>query len=336
MDSMQEIALARDWGFLCGEQEIDPEAIEKALLKSHLLRIEDALHNPVGIYAGYYSRGVYKIRERVQHNLNSHALSSTDAKMILDVSIEIANNDLKCLLPGDRIRGILGFCQTSDLVDMELHEITDIAILYTAFSRYLFMEIDITENFQWWCWFSHACHPIRGQGLPSWVPDLHHQGPECKCDPYPLIIDYGYRVSQPFQASHKQRHVVPGKQLNELLLRGKLLDEVVIAHDIMPFSKGGPVPPEFQDLPIIAEWEEKLATSIAGVLQQHQKPNQASELHQQNLTMQEYWMALLGDIIDLTGGPMPPGAYDEFRATLQEARITASKYLLPEEYVTLS
>jgi hypothetical protein len=331
---MQEVALARDWGFLCGEHEIRTDVIEEALVGSYLLNIRDSLGNLVDLLSSTDSEAVYTIRNRVQHDLTKHASSSTDAAMVLAVSIEIANNNLQCLLPADRIRGVLGLCQTPALVELELHEITDIGILYTTFSKYLFMEAGTEADLQWWFWFSHACYPIRDQGLPSWVPDLHHQGSEYKCRPFPLLIDHGYRVSRPFRASAKQRSVGPGERLNELSIRGKLLDEVVIAHDEMPFPSGRGVPLWLQHLNIIADWEENLAASIAGVLEQHQGSDPTKEPQRPSLSMEEYWSALIGDIIDMTGAPMSGGAYGEFRAALDEAKDAAAKYLTPGEYVT--
>lgn len=69
--------------------------------------------------------------------LNGHV---ADAGLLMIVSYLMAMNDFKCLLPEDRIRGLLGFCQSTSLVHFVLDDIVDLKIMYTTFSKSLFAQ----------------------------------------------------------------------------------------------------------------------------------------------------------------------------------------------------
>lgn len=86
----------------------------------------------------------------------------------------------------------------------------------------------INESFGW----------TRYDGLPSWVPDLHHLSYE---DAPALRIEALHQGKHPaFQASTKLTEFQLGHYNDEILLRAKVLDKIVLVHT------GPPDPGEHQ------------------------------------------------------------------------------------------
>jgi hypothetical protein len=96
----------------------------------------------------------------------------------------------ECLQPEDRILGIMGMFDERDLEDtgMEPHlPYLGIQDLYTRFATLVLTGSDPNEN-NWWEWFSLAFVLRKMEGLPSWVPDFHHQSSLDTCQPYRHIL----------------------------------------------------------------------------------------------------------------------------------------------------
>lgn len=53
--------------------------------------------------------------------------------LLMEVSFAMATQGTHCLLPEDRVRGLLGFCEMTAARDMKLEHIRDLNRLYTLF-----------------------------------------------------------------------------------------------------------------------------------------------------------------------------------------------------------
>ena len=180
--------------FLCGEHEVASELMEIAISSaSHLMDIYDAQNNHVDPRGAYLSESVFDIRNKLREDYES------DALMLLEVSFLMAGSHA-CLLPEDRVCGLLGLCRNEDLAGFKFQELLDVNIIYTTFSGYLLTAVD-SNNVNWWLWLSLAFTLMRKGNLPSWVPDLHHQAQEHKCQPYRSLLYFSGRLSVVYNAS---------------------------------------------------------------------------------------------------------------------------------------
>jgi hypothetical protein len=301
--TVQEAALAEDLVFICGEHQIASTSLKKAIRSAFVLRgIYDALGHHVDL-ADVIPVGMFDIISRVRESPLAR-YKEHEACMLMTVSKTMVRHSYQCLLPEDRVRGLLGLCQTSVLLDLKLHSL-DIVRLYTVFSLYLLLEVSprLVPSI-WWGWFGLVFTSTRREGLPSWVPDLHQQDWQSDCKPYSDLNP----SERPVRASNKQTVVEDGKVLSELVLRGKILEAVNFENDEMPSDPG-------------------LETGWFGVL------TYLCRLADWEDTVGVYFGK---DHLVNAEGPRTGEAYGELRSELSAAREVAAKYSIPEEYVPIS
>ncbi|KAF3043882.1 hypothetical protein E8E11_006143 [Didymella keratinophila] len=85
---------------------------------------------------------------------------------------------------------------------------------------------------RWWWKFINSSFTLkRLEGLPSWVPDLHAQE-EIGWRRY--ATDFCIELSREFEASSAPTDFELGSQIDEINLRGNLIDEVRVVYPPMP------------------------------------------------------------------------------------------------------
>ena len=270
---VQEVALAKAVTFLCGEHEISLDLMEQAVVDSwqiHNWIIYDLTNMGRMRLMGqsHDDSMVFSIRSIVQNDCRFHK-SETNAH---HRTIRIANllDDQACFAPQDRVLGILGMVQ-EEFGDSgkDLHTYTSIPDLYTRFSILMFEASGpaVTET-HWWYYVSMAFSKNRIQGLPSWVPDLHHRDAQSKRRPWESMLGARVYSDPPWQASSKACVASKGSQPDEIILRGKILDEVKLVHPEIPHFPDD-MEPGYGDgmtwmvvLVRLIRWESELADAI--------------------------------------------------------------------------
>lgn len=288
---VQEIALARDVTFLCGDHEIASHLMEQAVSNSWPIStwaIYDLeLSGPMRIQAPFHDDGiVFQIRNIVRYSGQEGNAHQT---------IRIANllDNQTCCSPQDRVLGILGMVQEEfGDASKDLHACTATPELYTEFSTLLFGASALT-NVHWWFYLSLAFNKTRIDGLPSWVPDLHHNDDKAKRQPYESMIVTQVQSSPLWQASSQPRKAAYGPRFGEIVIWGKLLDVVTLVHPEVPHFPDRSEP-GYGDgkmwlnvLVSVIEWERKLANTVTCAA--------AEGCHVPEDT---YWRSVLADLDD--------------------------------------
>lgn len=101
-------------------------------------------------------------------------------------------------------------------------------------ARYLISSVDPNQTRTWWLWFGLAFSyaPSRLPTLPSWVTDFHSAAHYATS----RVAITSLSPSQPriFCASSVQSRVKLGKEMKQLLIYGKMVDEVADVFDTLP------------------------------------------------------------------------------------------------------
>lgn len=294
---MQEIALAKEIMFLCGDHEIDAQLMEKAVFDSWSLRnwlIYDSNGELMRVQAPSHDDNiVFMIRHIVQGD-STHSHAGGNAHQ----TIRIANllDDQTCFAPQDRILGMLGMVQEEfGHASADLHSYTSIPDLYTRFSTLM---LDTSgphkTDLHWWYYLSMAFNLKRLDGLPSWVPDLHHNDATSKRQPYESIMSIRALNTHAWRASTKPSTVHKGPGGDEIVLRGKLLDQIVLVHPEVPHFPDASEPGYGDGMTWLAvlaaciRWEAQLAAAVL------QNPHHASTTAHR-VPEDTYWRTLLAD-----------------------------------------
>lgn len=296
--TVQEIALAKEITFLCGEHEIESQLIEKVVYDSwHIRRwtLYDLTTDKPMRYTGEYHNdsNIFVIRDIIKYDGdegNAHQ------------AIRIANimDEQACSAPQDRVLGILGMV-SEELRSggAALHMYTSITDLYTRFSTLLFQASGLTKT-HWWFYMSMAFRKNRIEGLPSWVPDLHHNDASDKRYVFDNMMSAQGYSETPWQASSRPRKAAHGPRPGEIILRGKLLEKITHAHPEVPY--GFPVytdPPDTTGMKwlyavvAVIRWEHGLSSSLL-------RPESSPAVDRTNeqrchVSADTYWRSLLAD-----------------------------------------
>lgn len=283
---VQEITLAQDIMFICGEHEIDSQLMEAAVADSWIIGLwakydqdhPEQMRIPV---EGYVGSVVFLIRSIVNYNGcegNAHQ------------TIRIANllAGQSCYAPQDRVLGILGMVE-EDLGTAceDLHTYASVVDLYTRFSTLIFEASGLTR-LHWWYYLSMAFNKKRMSGLPSWVPDLHSNDAEARRKPHESMLAANAYNEPSWQASSRPRKAAHGPRPGEIIMRGKLIDKVKLVHPEVPyFDDSVPAdeaePMWTRTITALIQWERKLADTV---LYSAASPSGISE--------DTYWRTLIG------------------------------------------
>lgn len=307
---VQEVALAKDILFLCGNHEIHPQLMEKVVFDSWQIRnwvIYDLTNGGrMRVQAQSHDDSVvFAIRDIVQDDSKTNHMERNAHQ-----TIRIANllDNQTCFAPQDRVLGILGMVEEEfGDAGMALHTYTSIANLYTQFSTLIF-EASGSTKLHWWYYVSMAFNLKRIDGLPSWVPDLHNNDMKSKRQPYESMLAARVYSDPPWQASSRSRVASKGPRPDEIILRGKLLDEVTLVHPEVPRFPQDSEPGYGDGMTWLAvlvdliNWESKIANAVlydATCDSQADSDGTASNYVSENT----YWRVLLADFrVDFISG----------------------------------
>jgi hypothetical protein len=288
---IQEVALAKEITFLCGDHELDPYLLEQAVLGSWLIKnwvlFDLDSSERMRVHIPFHDDSiVFKIRRIINYSGDEGNAHQT---------IRIANllDDQICSAPQDRVLGILGMVeQEFGNASQALNGSKSIAELYTQFNTLIFEASGLTKT-HWWFYLSMAFNKTRIDGLPSWVPDLHNNDAASKRQPYESMLAAQGSNNPPWQASSKPRRAAYGPRFGEIVLRGKLLDVVTFVHPEVPFFPDPlPAAPGSTEgmtwmaiLVDLIKWETKLADTVI-----------FNATPETRVSEDTYWRTLLADI----------------------------------------
>jgi hypothetical protein len=161
----------------------------------------------------------------------------------------------RCLQPRDRVFGILGLFDwhKDEIPVVDFYSCASVLELYTEFSAFLLTNTIYVPSLSpiLWGWFHNASIPGKDSSFPSWVPDLHHL---VYTDHRWSVIFHSAAHRRNYQASRRLKDFRRGFQIDELKIRGRLLDSVVCVSPPMPAP-----PREFQSIGNTIQWWSDLA-----------------------------------------------------------------------------
>ena len=292
--------MARDLNFLCGDHTIDSHILYKAVkhdLISSKWVIRDHNQSPVNIpVPPKKAAATFSIRRTYQGTHWMGSFKPADRLVLASLNM-IGVHD--CFLAQDRVLGIIGLISEADLKKSGIRAdpSTTVPELYTQFSKHVLLSTDPSAHYRWWEYLSRAFTFKRTAGLPSWVPDLHHQSMDDghTCVPYRSIREFG-SISAYFKASSLPGVVTGGLGPEQLVIRGKLLDRVIYVHDeitLIPDSESEDMLLTLKWLVSLARWEQRLARRVL-----HGASDEgANDIgDHQRISENTYWRTLLADV----------------------------------------
>ena len=337
---VQEAALAMNIAFLCGEHEIDFALLEAAVDNGfvHSWNVNDVHGDPVKFPIPTSDNStLFHIRGRVQKDATS--LESVTPSLLLRLAI-LMSREHDCYDAKDRVFGMLGLVKEEELdaTGISLRTCATVQEMYTQVSAYLLLNNDpnMTEN--WWKYFNSAFTFNKPVGLPSWVPDLHHQkqfAAEYVCEPR-IVVEFIERwpLYQRYEASRRLAVIGKGSRDDEIVMRGKILDEIILAH---------PTPPNTTDsstntkddggvmmfLTRLADWEQNVARSVLRDTNHDEVKDGDITPQDWRISEETYWRTLLAN--NLTIGEdkstMNVQAWRIFQNDMQRAKNMAQRAL---------
>jgi hypothetical protein len=289
---VQEAALAADITFLCGEYEIDREILESAVDSDVVStwKASDIHGNPVKFKAPLSdSSTVFWIRSLVQRDNPSISLNTPSLMQRVTL---LMTGEHACFLPEDRVRGMLGLIDEAELglTSVKLHSCQSTQELYTEFAAYILLNTDPWFTQFWWPFFNLAFTLERIAGLPSWVPDFHHQAKHTSevCT-RARIVDLEVKTRR-YQASMQRATIRQGDGIYEIVISGILLDEITAVYPPIPKKRSDPIDVARSNVEWIMEfarWEENFADAVI------QKPDDKS--YEGRVSEETYWHTLFAN-----------------------------------------
>ncbi|OAL45453.1 HET-domain-containing protein [Pyrenochaeta sp. DS3sAY3a] len=326
----QEAALPDDIAFLCGAHEISLEALRGAMLAvTWLPSMNDVQGNSVRIedtdaYVSiFWMRDVVSSRRANKPNLNpAHELMFHSF---------MTTGRTGCLMPEDRVFALVGLVEKENLdrsgVDFH-HYYTSVSDLYTRFSSNLLTRVDKTESL-WWSWLSNAFKFGRREGLPSWVPDLHNQGPEFK--PKRMRVETNSPGDRPYRASKRKGNPArQGNRIEELILQGRIMDEVMEVYEEIPQVWDREDTTEHLKCIVnVTDWEERLAKLV--LKDEGEVANNPNGVGKLQVTFDTYWRTMIGNFTHIHGGALTGESFLELRDAHTRLRDIIDEYNVIEK-----
>lgn len=134
---MQEAALAKTLIFLCGEHELHHDNLEPAVrFGSFAIPKEFLIPSHISYFRGksfIRNHAAFQIRRFMQRRQGNQESGTAEDLLLMEVCYEMIRNGTQCSLPVDRIRGLLGFCEISEIRELRLEMVRDVERLYTLF-----------------------------------------------------------------------------------------------------------------------------------------------------------------------------------------------------------
>jgi hypothetical protein len=305
---IQEAALPQDISFISGDTGCSWELMRDSkytlsswlFLQKEFVRCEDLLsswHQPMRVEEGAdtWKPGVFFIRQFTQVGLDPKQQGSSVSASILLKSGMLMSLVQDCGRPEDRVLGLLGLINPMYLrgtcLDPKIAYVSfqDLYTRFTTFIQGLGSEYD---NDTLWKVLSLVFEPKRSEALPSWVPDFHRLT-------FPgwntRYLNIGKRTSR--CAAVKALNVPrSGPKLGQLVLLGRVLDEIATVYEMMPAPCWVPEPESESILRgylfNVAGWEDRIANDVMGRIPTRGKTKSRVGVAGQ-ITSDEYWHTLV-------------------------------------------
>lgn len=304
---VQEAALAKDIIFLCGEHDIDFETLSKAAtdeafanwdLQEQGKKIDNIAPTRERYGTACIVRNLHNNREGLSrgHKGQVHLLKDPLH------AISIMANNLKCFAPQDRIFGALELLQEMDPYSHHDYDSSSTPELYIRFSQYILSSS--VKDFRWWRYINSSFSLFRIEGLPSWVPDLHHQTSPNVCHPNKDIAAFVHSATSQYQAITLTTSFAIGNRIDEIVMRARVVDEIGIVHAMIPkfleltyyFDiKVQRHEEAFTSLIDMVDWENTVAEAALIQDSGESRSNGVADSSYGRVTMDTYWRTFLRD-----------------------------------------
>lgn len=305
---VQEAALAKDIAFLCGEHEICFETLSEGAAgeKFILWNLQEASHKDQSIAPARERYGSACVVRKLFQTKEAPSADHQGRGNLLKNpirAITIMADNLQCFAPQDRIFGALALLKEMD--PNGLHDYThgSTTRLYVQFSTYT-LTISVRDS-DWWKYINSSFTLHRREGLPSWVPDLHYQRAPNICYPFKDVMDFCNKNPLQFQASTRATDFAIGQQPDEIVLQGRLLDEVGIVHPMVPKWPAA----QYHNAPIVekdpegnlttivdlVDWENQIAEAVLVHPSEDSTKSGVVNTSYSRITMDTYWRTLARD-----------------------------------------
>lgn len=345
---VQEGVLARSISYLCGDHEIEFEALNEAIDTERFRhwRWNDATGLPV---QHPYMTMRYEALPDIRYFFRSekiHEGDTTTWRPLRVVLLMIPNLD--CFSPRDRVFGMMGLLKEMDPDIPRFSNDVSVADLYTSFTRYILSKS--VRNHHWWRYLNLSFNLRRTEGLPSWVPDLHYQRQPYIYTPA-SVREFQRNGESRYQASSKTTKFKLGTHINEIVIRGKIVDSIILVHPASSglqiiygtdsYSPGAREDMGDSDLQAFIDldaWEDIIARTVLSPTSEEHRSNStdAAELTPVHIriTKDTYWQTLMGgntfDVV--SGSELTQETWDGFRTALRQFATVVQKitrYVLP-------
>ena len=317
---VQEASLAQDIELLCGDYKANFSMVATVTERvGHFTVFHESDHGRAMAYIVHQKTQLFRIR-----NLMTLAEDSPQYRLLKMTLLTNTGHGCRCLQPEDRILGIMGLFDDSAMESIGassfLHAST-VQELYTRFSAYLLScptRILPRSRF-WWGWLGCAFSYMKMEGLPSWVPDFHHQGRGYTPQPYKYLSRF-----LKYQASTRESYDEDCESLHngQLMIKGKLLDEVIAVYPELlenpKFSRGyATISEQGQFITSVAEWEVATADAVL-TRKTTDGVSKGYESNEQSIPLDMYWRTLIGNWTMGPGGPITRDWYLSIDAAMKE------------------
>jgi len=331
---IQEAALAKEVTFLCGDSECSWELMQDAmrdavlcaLFDKELAEVEDPFHLcdeqvRAKMKRGEWRIAIFCIRTVVQLGWNQLKAENPAGDQLVMLAFAMnMSRSLVCLNTEDRVWGLLGLMDPKYLKGTCLDPTMPYVSVEDLFIRATTFILEMggkSEHDVSWLWLGWAFTRDERQGLPSWVSDLH------RSEPWPLSQGrYDCKRASRYAATQRVQHWRGDVKQKQLILAGKVLDEVTTVFSLMPCPDGSQHdarPEQRKQLLAIASWEETIAAVATGRTSTWPRV----EVENDRL-FQEYWHTLVDYRDFYREEPIPYDWYLEFQALGRRLRgVTA-------------
>lgn len=323
---VQEAALASDVGFICGAHEIDAALLESAVDcdTPGSWRVFDINGNRMKL--GFSMKNmstVFLIRDLVQAGRESLSLNTTSA--LLRITLLMTGEQV-CFMPQDRVYGMLGLIGSEELdSQVKFDAEMSVSTLYTQLATYLLLNSNPNETQFWWPLFNLAFSFQKSRGLPSWVPDFHRQGMSSKyvCETATIAMFPHDRAE--YCAGGQSTVVTAGPHMGEIMIRGKLVDEILLTHPpgVRSLKKNPEGGESTRWIITVAEWHEEIARRVLKKLDHQENGRDETGTEYWRVSEETYWKALFADnFLDETNKPITKKMCRAFRSNILHAAET--------------
>lgn len=321
---VQEVALAKSIKVLCGHYEILWNDLGDAMDHAQLVNaLHDADKRTTQFRVGT-NYSVWLARDIMIRAQRETQRSYVSPRAILGRVTSIILAGHHCSDPRDRVFGVLGLVDEESISELGLVYDMELTELYTNFSRLLIFGRD-SDPQSIWSLFNMATLHNKVDGLPSWCPDFHRQGPEnCPFKHSQELYGIGILDKHRYNASKQHSHIRPAKSTREITLQGRIvstIDQVfspVPDIDIETGHDAGLIRC-LKNFAAFGLWEKNIAERIMGLSKDSNFPTDDATPPRDDgdEQAQVYWRTLVGDFVTDHGQTVGYNSLCDLRKVLE-------------------